>query len=1566
MAGDTALSPICPALDHGPAAAAHKSQPVGMRRGLRPILLVLSATLLFAVHPGGLFGAALPEPLLLPDPVHLNGAWKQAGISLEDDWRALIALYNATGGASWSRSDNWSTSTTTQPTASELNNWFGVTVTNDRVTTLSLYNNGLVGTLPDAIGNLTELTSLLLTNNILSGTVPSTMVNLVSLETFYFYNQSNSANTLCIPLEVSDLVAWYEDITNIYGSAYCVSQVEYDALVALYNATGGDAWTSETDDDETNNWNTSADRLLSVAEVEYNWHGLGFTSGRVTRIDLSNNNLIGELPVALGDLTDLGALFVGSNSGLSGKVPAEWAYELGALAQFSIAGTSVCAPLHGGLQTWLGELSYNLGDSCTLYLTGVDLERVSTTELKLTWTLPPVTGKYGSVNGYRLKYRVTDADEEQAGSQPGNWSSQVTVASTGTSHSITELGASIHHDVQVWATTNDWPYESEYCEVSTSASTATLPGPPLNLVVRAVSAAELSATWSVPVDPCWGAITGYSVQYREPGELTWIDASHAGTVTNASISGLNGGTAYEVQVAARTSTGVGSYVSKGASTIETTATRPGAPESLSLSAGSSGVTVTWAVPTSDGGASIEGYVVQYRLADAGQMMTGPWIDWDHTSTSTETIITGLLGVTTYDVQVAATNIAGTGDFASFQQVTTPVGVPGAPSDLSIKVTSHSELEVSWTAPLSNGGEAVTGYSLQYREAGSTASWQNAAHTGVSVSATVSSLAGGTSYNVQVAAKNSAGTGAYAQASAATPTAAFEADWRALVSVFGSAGGSNWDSQSDTDTGNDWSASTAEVPTANEMSAWEGVTLTSGRVTELILSDKNLIGTLPDEIGNLTELTNLSIQNNELLGAAPSTMVELTALGTFNFGGADQRLCVPQEDADMITWFTGIAAADGPYCLLEVEYDALVALYNTAGGTGWTSETDATQSDDWDVALTRAVTADEVNLWHSVTIADALDGKQLVTSLNLGQKNLTGTLTSQIGHLAGLQYLDLYENSLTGALPNTVVNLTALETFYFDGEGQTLCVPQEDAAMITWFEGIATAYGSYCLLEVEYDALVALYNTAGGTGWTSETDLDEEDNLFTANDWDVSGARVITTSELANWYGVSSPEGRVVSLSLEDNNLVGAIPNSLWNLTELTSLYLSSNMLSGAIPSGLEKLTKLQDLYLGSNTFSGELPVLWAQHLSVLADFRFLDSGLCAPLGASFQTWLQAVAIVEGDDCEIPLTGLSLQWDSATEITVSWDMPQLTGRAGAIENYEVQNRESAGDGESPGDWEYVGNVAKTDTTIGSLDETKDYDFQVRASLEESPYNSAWSEISTLELTASPPGPPGNLSVTADNATTLSVSWDAPTETGGVPIRGYTVQYRLTGASGWTGVSHTGTDTRVKIRGLAASTSYDVQVQAKNSGGGGSFASQTASTLALSANVPGTPGSLSVTVSANSLSVAWVVPSNTGSTSITGYSVQYRLTNDGGSLGEWMPVSHTGTNTNAQITGLEAATSYDVQVAAINGAGTGAYTAAQTAITSAATLPGVPTALGVSVVSQTELSVMWTAPLETGGC
>ena len=110
----------------------------------------------------------------IPDP---NNTWGHGFAKLPSlDREALVALYNATGGANWTNNTNWLTN-------APVGQWYGVTTDGSgRVTRLDLAINQLTGSIPSELGSLANLVQLQLWENQLTGTIPSQLGSLATLE----------------------------------------------------------------------------------------------------------------------------------------------------------------------------------------------------------------------------------------------------------------------------------------------------------------------------------------------------------------------------------------------------------------------------------------------------------------------------------------------------------------------------------------------------------------------------------------------------------------------------------------------------------------------------------------------------------------------------------------------------------------------------------------------------------------------------------------------------------------------------------------------------------------------------------------------------------------------------------------------------------------------------------------------------------------------------------------------------------------------------------------------------------------------------------------------------------------------------------------------------------------------------------------------------------------------------------------------------------------------------------------------------------------------------------------
>jgi hypothetical protein len=213
------------------------------------------------------------------------------------------------------------------------------------------------------------------------------------------------------------------------------------------------------------------------------------------------------------------------------------------------------------------------------------------------------------------------------------------------------------------------------------------------------------------------------------------------------------------------------------------ATVPGAPTLTAATPGDTTVTLTWTVPASNGGSTI----TNYKIETSPDGSTG----WSTVTTVGNVLTythTGRTNGTTYYYRVSAINSVGTGSTSNVLSATpTAPTVPGAPTGVA-GTAGNTQVSLTWTAPASNGGSAITGYKEQHAVNPPGTSWSTAVATGsTSTAYTATGLTNGTGYIFRIAATNAVGDSSYSTASSTvTPTGGGGAApvFKAMTTAFG--------------------------------------------------------------------------------------------------------------------------------------------------------------------------------------------------------------------------------------------------------------------------------------------------------------------------------------------------------------------------------------------------------------------------------------------------------------------------------------------------------------------------------------------------------------------------------------------------------------------------------------------------------------------------------------------------------------------------------------------------------------------------------------------------------------
>ena len=194
------------------------------------------------------------------------------------------------------------------------------------------------------------------------------------------------------------------------------------------------------------------------------------------------------------------------------------------------------------------------------------------------------------------------------------------------------------------------------------------------------------------------------------------------------------------------------------------------------------------------------------------------------------------------------------------------------------------------------------------------------------------------------------------------------------------------------------------------------------------------------------------------------------------------------------------------------------------------------------------------------------------------------------------------------------------------------------------------------------------------------------------------------------------------------------------------------------------------------------------------------------------------------------------------------------------------------------------------------------------------------LEQLEVSVGPPSAPRNLRALSLDAS-IALEWDRPLSNGGSPITGYTIRHLSTPYLTWVELPLTGSDTTHTLTGLDNGTAYDIQVRASNAEGDGPWSGQITD---VPRTAPSQPQSLTLSAGDASVEASWSAPADDGGSALTGYRLRWRTGTE-----EWRSADTADDVTSYTATGLTNGDAWEFQVRAVNQAGAGDWSAAETA-------------------------------------
>ena len=323
---------------------------------------------------------------------------------------------------------------------------------------------------------------------------------------------------------------------------------------------------------------------------------------------------------------------------------------------------------------------------------------------------------------------------------------------------------------------------------------------------------------------------------------------------------------------------------------------------------------------------------------------------------------------------------------------------------------------------------------------------------------------------------------------------------------------------------------ADVP----MTQWEGIIVYPGttlrRVTWIAL-EKNLTGTIPAELSNLTELDKLALPNNQLTAGIPSDLGGLSKLTELNLSNNRLSGNIPPELGNLARLKGMTLTRNQLTGAIPTELGDLASLQSLRLSDNQLSGAIPSELGNIGSLTALILSNNELN----GSIPSELGGLSRLVTLSVSDNELTGTIPpelgrltrlsrfdfinnqlsgeipSELGGLSSLTLLYLSQNRLTGDVPSELGNLGKLEGLFLYGNQLTGCVPgnlesQLDPSTL-WAVGLP-----FCTTATAPGAPTGLTATADGQteidlAWTAPSDNGGSD---------ITGYRIEVSTDRSNW------------------------------------------------------------------------------------------------------------------------------------------------------------------------------------------------------------------------------------------------------------------------------------------------------------------------------------------------------------------------------------------------------------------------------------------------------------------
>jgi len=352
-----------------------------------------------------------------------------------------------------------------------------------------------------------------------------------------------------------------------------------------------------------------------------------------------------------------------------------------------------------------------------------------------------------------------------------------------------------------------------------------------------------------------------------------------------------------------------------------------------------------------------------------------------------------------------------------------------------------------------------------------------------------------------------------------------------------------------------------------------------RLKVFYLFGTNLVGEIPDNIGDMLALEKLDLSKNGLTGGIPSGLFllkNLTSLYLFDNGLSGEIPSVVEAlnlvnldlarnnltgkipddigKLQQLSWLS--LSMNGLSGVIPESLGNLPALIDFRVFFNKLSGTLPPDFGRYSKLKTFLIASNS----FTGKLPENLCYHGMLLNLSVYENNLSGELPESLGNCSSLLDLKIHENEFSGNIPSGLWTSFNLSNFMVSHNKFTGVLPER----LSW---------NVSRFEISYNQFSGRI-PSGVSSWTNLVVFEGSKNNFNGS----------IPKELT-----ALP--KLTTLLLDQNQLTGALPSDIISWKSLVTLNLSQNQLSGQIPHAIGQLPVLSQLDLSENEFSGQVPSL---------------------------------------------------------------------------------------------------------------------------------------------------------------------------------------------------------------------------------------------------------------------------------------------------------------------------------------------------------------------------------------